>query len=44
MPPTHRPTPPLPSIVDRLTTPRWVPILLFWVVVIIGLGVTRIVF
>jgi len=41
MPPTHRPTPPLPTFTDRLTKPRWVPILIFWVAVLLGLGIIK---
>ena len=39
MPPTHRPTPSLPKFFDYLTTPKWMPVLLFWGVVFIGLGI-----
>jgi hypothetical protein len=43
MPPAQRPTPPLPTIFDRLATPRWLPILLFWVLVLAGFGIYRLV-
>ena len=39
MPPTHRPTASLPKFFDYLTTPRWMPVLLFWGLVFIGLGI-----
>lgn len=41
MPPNQRPTPPLPAIFDRLTTPRWMPILLFWAFVLLGLSIYK---
>ena len=39
VPPTHRPTASLPKFFDYLTTPRWMPVLLFWGLVFIGLGI-----
>jgi hypothetical protein len=43
MPPAQRPTPPLPTMLDHLMTPRWLPILLFWVLVLAGFGIYRLV-
>jgi hypothetical protein len=34
MPPTHRPTPAIPSVVEFLLWPWWLPILLFWALVL----------
>jgi hypothetical protein len=33
MPPKHRPTPPIPGTFEFLTTPRWLPVLLFWLLI-----------
>jgi hypothetical protein len=32
MPPNRRPTPAIPSLLDFLIRPWWLPFLLFWVV------------
>jgi len=41
VPPAQRPTLPLPAIFDCLTTPLWLPILLFWAFVLAGLGIYK---
>ncbi len=33
MPPKHRPTPPIPSRLEFLLRPWWLPVLLFWALV-----------
>jgi hypothetical protein len=38
MPPTHRPSPPIPDALEFLTKPKWLPLVLVWALIFGILG------